>query len=167
MELNTEVREDVKGIIFLFVCRGVREVHGSQDLQQATEDTACYRRLERGLNSLLAARRRGGEASRVGAQCSALSATEPLRRTRPGLGVPSLQRRRQTARHGELCSPCAGIQGIVSKTGPKFTERSACFAYFEAPSIHCEVFPETTPSLLPYIWQSLRSAERFCVKPDV
>ena len=149
------------------VRRWVREVHGSEDLQQATEDAACYRRLERGLDSLLAARRRWGEASRVGAQRSALSAAEPLRRTRPWLGIPSFQRRRQTARQGELCAPCAGIQEIASKIGRKFTEQSACFAHFKAPSILCEVVPEFTPSILPYIWQRLRSAERFCMKPDI
>ena len=167
VELNTQVREDVQDVIFLCVRRWVREVHGSEDLQQAAEDSACYRRLERGLDSLLATRRRWGEASRVGAQRSALSAAEPLRRTRPRLGVPSLQRRRQTARQGELCAPCAGIQGIASKIGRKFIEPSTCLAHLEAPSILCKVVPEITPTVLPYTWQSLRAAERFCMKPDI
>ena len=164
---NRSQAECTRRNLFLCVCRWVREVHGSEDLQQAAEDAACYRRLERGLYSLLASRRRWGEASRVGAQRSALSAAEPLRRTGPRLGIPSLQRRRQTARQGELCAPCAGIQEIASKIGRKFSERSACFAHLEAPSILCKVVPEITPSVLPYTWQRLRSAKRFRMKPDI
>jgi GH18 family chitinase len=58
------------------------------------------------------------------------------------------------------------FRAIASKIVRKFSKRSACSAHLKASSILCEVIPEITPSVCPYIWQRLRSAERSCMQSD-